>query len=887
MALPVVGQTFSHYRIVALIGGGGMGVVYEAEDVRLGRHVAVKFLPEGLADSEEALDRFSREARAASALNHPHICSVYDIGEEQGRPFLVMELMRGQTLKEQIAGKALPLGRVLALGAQIADALEAAHHQGITHRDIKPANIFVTEHGEAKLLDFGLAKRSAGAAGAGVEAHDDRTVTRMEEVTAPGTTMGTVSYMSPEQARGETVGPPSDLFSLGVVLYEMATGVLPFRGQSATEIIDAILHEDPVPPVRLSPDVPAELERVLAKALEKDPALRYQGAAEIKADLKRIQRDTGPVPLAAPEPPRRRHRRALVHGTVAAAVVLVSAGLWYWGSAGSPVPAESGPVRIAVLPFENLGTPEDGYFADGITDEVRNKIAALPQLAVIARSSVMGYKGGGKAPEVVAKELNARYLLTGTVRWQRAEAGQSRIRVAPELLEVTGEGPPTQRWQDSFDAVVEDVFRVQTEIATRVAGAMKVSLGAKEQQQLAGQPTTNLAAYEAYLRGEAQTGNSSPVLQRAIAHYEQAVALDPSFAIAWARLSSQRTFLYYNSVALTPGLAQAALEAANKALTLAPGLPLGRLARGQYYALVEKNPERALEDCRQDPGAPSDPSLFECMAQAETTLGQFDAAIGHLEKALEIAPRSATTAGRRAIMLLWTRRYRDAIEASDVAIRLEPSNAAAVEGKAMGFLGLGDLEGARRTIAERPREVEAAELVMNFGLYWDLMWVLDAEQQKLLLSLPVEAFGGDASSRALVHAQTHALNGNMAEVRRYAEEARRGFEIQSAQNLGNEQMVVAHALALAYLGRREEAIRVGQHALALAPVARDAYGGRYSVHQMVRIYMILGEREKALDLLEPLLTDQYYLSPAWLAIDPNFAPLKGHPRFEKLLASGR
>ena len=590
MSLPVVGQTFSHYRIVAMIGGGGMGVVYEAEDVRLGRHVAVKFLPEGLADSEEALDRFSREARAASALNHPHICSVYDIGEEQGRPFLVMELMRGQTLKEHIAGKALPLGRVLALGAQIADALEAAHHQGITHRDIKPANIFVTEHGEAKLLDFGLAKRSTGAAGAGVEAHDDRTVTRMEDVTAPGTTMGTVSYMSPEQARGETVGPPSDLFSLGVVLYEMATGVLPFRGQSATEIIDAILHGDPVPPVRLNPDVPAELERVLAKALEKDPALRYQGAAEIKTDLKRIQRDTGPVPLAAPEPPRRRHRRALVHGTVAAAVVLVSAGLWYWGSAGSPVPAESGPVRIAVLPFENLGTPEDGYFADGITDEVRNKIAALPQLAVIARSSVMGYKGGGKAPEVVAKELNARYLLTGTVRWQRAEAGRSRIRVAPELLEVTGEGPPTQRWQDSFDAVVEDVFRVQTEIATRVAGAMKVSLGAKEQQQLAGQPTTNLAAYEAYLRGEAQTGNSSPVLQRAIAHYEQAVALDPSFAIAWARLSSQRTFLYYNSVALTPGLAQAALEAANKALTLSPGLPLGRLARGQVLCADREGP---------------------------------------------------------------------------------------------------------------------------------------------------------------------------------------------------------------------------------------------------------------------------------------------------------
>ncbi len=881
MSLPVVGQTFSHYRILSKLGGGGMGIVYEAEDLRLGRHVAVKVLPEELAGSRDALDRFAREARAASALNHPHICTVHDLGEEQGNPFIVMELLKGRTLKEVISGKPLPVERALTLAAQVADALEAAHHEGVIHRDIKPANIFVTERGEAKLLDFGIAKLATGM-------DSGAQLWELVTVTSRGTTVGTVAYMSPEQARAETVDARSDLFSLGVVLYEMVTGILPFRGSSSTEMTDSILNRQPVPPVRLNPEVPEDLERIIAKALEKDPELRYQGAAEMKADLKRLLRDSGTQRIAAP-PAKRSWSRLSRHAIAVAIVmvILVAAAVMWLRRAPGPDLTVGGPVRIAVLPFENLGPAQDAYFTDGMTDEVRSKLASLPQLSVIARNSVMGYKGSGKTPQAIAKELGVRYLLSGTIRWQKGASGTSRIRVVPELAEISGKGTPITRWQDSFDAVVEDVFRVQGEIAAQVAGALKVTLGAREQRQLSGQPTKNLAAYDAYLHGEtisaSNVAQDTPALRRAVAHYEQAVGLDPSFALAWAHLGYERSLLYYNGIP-TPDLAEAARAAAERSLQLAPGLLDGRLAMSTYFQYVAKDNVRGLEQVSQGLATENgNADLLWCAASAEVGLGHWDAALAHLEQARAVDPRSVRTASRLASTLLWMRRYPQALDACDYVMALSPQSLSTIELKAMVFLAQGDLGAARAWLAKQPAGIQVADLVLNFGLYWDLMWVFDEAQRQIFLSLPVEAFGGYEAARALAFAQTYALTGDARQLRRNSESAERAFASQLTQNPDDAQVYILRGLSLAYLGRHNEAIQAGERGVALLPISRDAYTGAYLQHQLVRIYVILGERERALDRLEPLLKVPYYLSPGWLSIDPNFAPLKGLPRFEKLL----
>jgi serine/threonine protein kinase/tetratricopeptide (TPR) repeat protein len=873
----MIGKTVSHYKILEKLGSGGMGVVYKAQDLKLDRYVALKFLPQHFTSSDEDKQRFIHEAKAASALEHPNICTVFEIDEtEDEQCFIAMSYCDGETLKKKIERKPLQIDKAIDIIIQVSQGLDQAHKKDIVHRDIKPANIMITENGTARIVDFGLAK-----------------LAKYTRLTREGTSVGTVAYMSPEQTKGEEVDQRTDIWALGAVFYEMIAGRQPFAGDYEQAVMYSIINEDAEPLTGLRTGVPMEIERIISKCLGKDPKERYQRLDDLLVDLRLLQKfmDSGKSASTV-----HTHQKSTLPTenassfvkrlwrVITVVLIVLIAVLVYLQFQGDETKHPDDKKMIVVLPFENLGPAEDDYFAAGMTEEIISRLAAVSGLGVISRTSTVQYDKTGKSVKEIGKDFGVDYVLEGTVRWAKSSTGPSRVRITPQLIRVYDD---THLWANTYDDVVDDIFAVQSEIAGKVFEQLNVTLQEKEQRSAQSPPTRNLEAYQAYLRGRYFAGRPHFTWEnwlRVIESYQQAVDLDSNFALAYAELASAHAVLYFFHHDLSDKRLEMAKHAANRAIELAPESPRVHLVLSDYFLRAFRNPEQALKELEiAEKGLQDNADVFRSKAYIFQIQGRMDEAKYAFERAFELSPRDADLPTELLFLFWITRQYPQAVEAADKAIALAPNEAWPYIGKALSYWSwTGNLSKARATLEAVPTE--------HRWLSWMWFWQLMFERKYSEALERLSSTNGEwislkmwARPKSLLSAYAYELLNETKLARESYESARSMLENKVTEMPQDPRMHSSLGIVYATLDRKNEAIQEGKKAVELLPIAKDAFYGIPYVQDLAHIYTIIGDYDSAFEKIEYLLSIPSWLSVPWLEMDPRWNYLRGQPGFQELL----
>ncbi|HTK82084.1 MAG TPA: protein kinase, partial [Bacteroidota bacterium] len=835
----MIGQTISHYKILGKLGEGGMGVVYKAEDTKLKRIVALKFLPAHLTGTEEEQARFQQEAQSAATLNHPNICTIHAIEEFDGRQFIDMEYVEGETLR-----KKLPLPKIsdaVTYAAQIGEALQEAHAKGIVHRDIKADNIMVNSKNQIKVMDFGLAKLKGSL-----------------KLTKTSSTVGTLAYMAPEQIQGGDVDARSDIFSFGVLFFEMLTGKLPFRGEHEAATMYSILNEEPDSVQKYRQDASPEIDHIIKRALEKDPADRYQHIDDMVSELRRSQKqstrvvrpETGRQPAAAAATPQATTRRTLWIA-LGSLVVLAAIGAFLFtrGTPSSTTDAPPARKMLVVLPFENLGSQDQEYFADGLTEEVTSKLSGLSGLGVIARSSANQYKKSTKTIKQIGEELGVTYVLQGTIRWEN-DNGTSRVRVTPQLINVAD---GTQIWSQPSEAVLSSAFQIQADVAGQVAGALNVTLLQKEKQSLEAKLTENADAYDAYLRGNEYAIRSSDERDHRIAEQmlTKAVELDPNFAAAYAKLAIVHAGLYWEFYDRTKERQQKSKEAAEKAVALNPDLPDAHGAMGFYYYHCLLDYENAIREFKLAlQTQPNNIYFLLGIASVTRRQGRFEEAAPYFVKACEIDPRSGNLKDETANTFNLMRRYDTGLQYVDEALSLAPDLADAREDKALNYVLRGNTVKAREVLNDAALQKVGKENHWLMRTSWATYTydVQFTEAIKFLDGLEVSVISTQNFylPKDLLYARTYGYLGEFPKEKASFEAATKTLEHDLQLHPEDTRIISSLGIAYAGIGRKDEALSMGKKAVELLPITKDALIGTNRLEDLALIYTMLGKQDEAI-----------------------------------------